>query len=276
MRLCAGLSLATVLVACVSVEPRETAASDFKPPVPRAFKFEPAPARARIDATRMVVVAKPLYMPTGQQVMPPMGYIGYCLHERSDCAGGTDEPLPFALTPQRRAELGAVNAAVNALPEMSDKDLYGRDEVWTYASTRGGDCEDLVLEKRRRLTRLGWPADALLIATGRNENNEGHAVLIAATASGDFVLDNRDPHIRLWSEVSYHWLTRQSRERPFVWVSLDEPHFSLHPIAYFPPLGRPAPFLDQTIMVSLTKEPSSASSVSSQATQARQLPELRK
>ena len=121
---------------------------------------------------------------------------------------------------------------------------------------------------------LGWPADALLMATAKDQDNEGHAVLIAATAGGDFVLDNRDAKVRLWSDAPYRWLTRQSRERPFVWLSIDAPHFALHPIASFPPLGRPAPFLDQTIMASLTKMPSS--SASSEATQARQPPEFRK
>ncbi|MGV8995341.1 MAG: transglutaminase-like cysteine peptidase [Parvibaculaceae bacterium] len=165
--------------------------SDLTPTVGGGAIIIAAPALPVIPA------AKSAFMPTGQQVLPPMGYIGFCMETRTECEGGTDEPLPFALTPQRRAELERVNAEVNALPEINDKNLYHREEYWTYASGKGGDCEDFALEKRRRLMALGWPKDALLLATGKDLQNEGHAVLVAATASGDFVLDNREPHVRL-------------------------------------------------------------------------------
>ncbi|MES1989698.1 MAG: transglutaminase-like cysteine peptidase [Pseudomonadota bacterium] len=272
VRLCAGLMLALIIAACAPFEPKRTAVSDFRPPVHDGpIIIMPAP----VQPITPVIAAKPVFMLTGQQVMPPMGFVGFCLRVRSECTGGTDEPLPFALTPKRRAELVGVNAAVNALPEVSDKTLYRLDEIWTYARDRGGDCEDLALEKRRRLMALGWPADALLMATGKDQHDEGHAVLIATTAEGDFVLDNRESKVRLWTEASYRWLTRQSRERPFVWLSIDEPHFSLRPIAFFPPLNSPASFLDQTITVSLTTAPS-VLSASLEERQEHLPPELRK
>ncbi len=190
-------------------------------------------------------------MPTAQQVMPPFGYIGFCMDHISECSGGTDEPELFTLDEARQGEMESINTAVNALPEVEDIALYGRNEFWTYAETRGGDCEDLALEKRRRLMAIGWPADAVLIATTRDRNGEGHAVLIATTDKGDFVLDNRDRNIKLWSQTDYQWRARQSRKRPFIWLNADATKFAETPAASYPPLGRTAPFLEASVTASL-------------------------
>ncbi len=193
-------------------------------------------------------------MPTAQQVLPPFGYIDFCVHHPLDCEGGTDAPLRMTLTPTRWNELAAVNAAVNALPEVSDEDNYGIGEHWTYATTRGGDCEDITLEKRRRLLALGWPAETLLITTAE-ANGQGHALLTVVTDLGDFVLDNQSRSIRLWSAVPYHWRARQSRERPYIWVNADASKFAATPRPVFPPVGRRAPYhpADNTVVASLNE-----------------------
>ncbi len=47
-----------------------------------------------------------------------------------------------------------VNVAVNkAIKPMNDFDIYGKDEVWAYPDQGGGDCEDYVLLKRRKLSQ---------------------------------------------------------------------------------------------------------------------------
>jgi predicted transglutaminase-like cysteine proteinase len=184
-------------------------------------------------------------MPTAQQVMPPFGYIDFCVHHPLDCKGGTDAPSRMRLTPARWAELGTVNDAVNALPEVSDAENYGIGEHWTYATARGGDCEDITLEKRRRLLALGWPAETLLITTTKAEEpqGDGHALLTVVTDMGDFVLDNQNTSIRLWSDAPYHWRARQSRERPYVWVNADATNFAATPRPVFPPIDGNAPYL---------------------------------
>lgn len=190
-------------------------------------------------------------MPVAQQVVPPFGYISFCMDHISECSGGTDEAALFTLDETRRIEMSAINAAVNALPEREDIARYGRNEFWAFADAKGGDCEDLALEKRRRLMALGWPADALLMATTQNRNGEGHAVLIAATDKGDFVLDNRESDIKLWSQTNYQWRARQSRKRPFIWLNADATKFAALPAADYPPLGRTAPFLEASVTASL-------------------------
>ena len=51
-----------------------------------------------------------------------------------------------------------------------------------------GDCEDLVLQKRRLLVQAGWPISSLLITVARQANGDGHAVLTVLTDRGDVIL----------------------------------------------------------------------------------------
>ena len=84
-----------------------------------------------------------------------------------------------------------------------------------------GDCEDYALLKRQRLMQLGWPASALLMTVVFDERNEGHAVLTARTAEGDFILDNKTSTIKLWNQTPYAYVMRSSYLDPRVWMSLD-------------------------------------------------------
>ena len=54
----------------------------------------------------------------------------------------------------------------------------------------------------------------------RNQKNQGHAVLTVTTDKGDYVLDNQNQNILLWSETGYRFIKRQSQANPNVWVSL--------------------------------------------------------
>ena len=58
----------------------------------------------------------------------------------------------------------------------------------------------------------------------RSEKDEGHAVLTVTTDDGDYVLDNQNMNILLWSETGYHFVKRQSQSDPNVWVSLGSQH----------------------------------------------------
>ncbi len=183
-------------------------------------------------------------MPVGQQSPPPYGYIGFCIRNPDECAGGTDEPADMALTPARWTELAEVNDWVNrTVPQVDDIALFQRAEWWAVADERGGDCEDLALLKRKMLIERGWSPDQLLLAVVREWNGDGHAVLLVRTDRGEFVLDNKTWDIALWSDTPYQWIKRQSRERPFIWVNLDRKTFRQIAQNNFPPLGEPAPFL---------------------------------
>ena len=185
-------------------------------------------------------------LPAGRRVMPPSGYIAFCLRTPADCTGGSDHPAPMHLSAVRWRELNDINDYVNAsIPERDDLSVYGRREYWAYADAkRGGDCEDLALLKQRLLTQRGWPLAVLSIAVVRQWNGEGHAVLLVTTDRGDLVLDNMTWKIQPWREAPYEWVMRQSHRRPYIWVSLDpDGHETSAALANLPPLGAEPPFV---------------------------------
>jgi len=73
------------------------------------------------------------------------------------------------------------------------------------------------------LMETGWPREALLITVVRDRQGDGHAVLTVKTDAGEFVLDNQNEDIVLWSQTGYRFIKRQSQSDPNVWVSLGEP-----------------------------------------------------
>jgi predicted transglutaminase-like cysteine proteinase len=124
---------------------------------------------------------------------------------------------PVVLDAARWAELEAVRAEIAALPRRSDRDRFGRADIWQIADGTGGDCEDLALAARARLHSLGWPADALRLALAWDETGTYHAVLTVETVHrglpATYVIDNRIPWVVGWSALTrygYRWNIRQS------------------------------------------------------------------
>jgi predicted transglutaminase-like cysteine proteinase len=158
-----------------------------------------------------------VYGPT----LPPFGFVSFCDRHPLECRQGPFEDARLELTAERQEELDHVNRAVNRLIEpATDLEVYGMAEYWTIPMARG-DCEDYALLKRQVLMQRGWPASALLITVVRDEKNDGHAILTARTAKGDFILDNKFDEVRPWYGVPYTYVMRQSYINPKVWVSLD-------------------------------------------------------
>jgi predicted transglutaminase-like cysteine proteinase len=164
----------------------------------------------------------PLMVPYGEGDAPP-GYLVFCRSHPDECRpapGQQHQPQRMTLTSQRLAELDSVNTLVNMLIKpVSDMELYGEREFWTYP-LKEGDCEDYVLLKRRMLLNRGWPESTLLITVVRDELGEGHAVLTVLTDKGDLILDNKQGVILPWHETAYVYIKRQSQHDPLIWVSL--------------------------------------------------------
>ncbi len=158
-----------------------------------------------------------VYGPT----LPPYGFVRFCETHAKECAQGPMAEMRFDASRGRGKELDEINRLVNKMIEpATDMEIYGEVERWTIPTTRG-DCEDYALLKRKLLIERGWPISSLLMTVVRDEKNEGHAVLTARTAQGDFILDNKTDEIRSWHKVSYSYVMRQSYIDPRVWVSLD-------------------------------------------------------
>ncbi len=182
--------------------------------LPCAVAAEPAKSfRGQDRASAFMRV----YGPT----LPPFGFVRFCGSYPAECAPGRLDEARMQAGQSRMAELDAINRHVNGtIIATSDMALYGETERWVLPTTHG-DCEDYALLKRHLLMARGWPAGALLMTVVRDEKGEGHAVLTARTAQGDFVLDNKVDEIKPWHKVPYAYVMRQSYIDPNVWVSLD-------------------------------------------------------
>lgn len=157
------------------------------------------------------------------RTLPPIGHIGFCRRFPGECTPAVALQHRTTMTEQMRKDLHLVNDIVNQMIEpVTDQDLYGTIEHWTYPDGKG-DCEDYVLLKKRLLVERGWPASALLITVVRDENDQGHAILTARTAEGDFLLDNKRNEIMAWNESPYRFIKRQSHWDPQTWISLAGP-----------------------------------------------------
>lgn len=152
----------------------------------------------------------------------PIGHIEFCKTHRDECTMHARVVEAMPLDDMRWNQLLRVNAEINArIAPVSDLDLYQVNEFWTYPRDFG-DCEDFVLAKRRELINLGWDASTLLISVVRQQNGEGHAVLMVRTDRGDLVLDNQEGDIRLWTDTPYQFLKRQSQADAGSWVGISD------------------------------------------------------
>ena len=160
-------------------------------------------------------------MATGGLTSQPIGHYDFCKANPAECSIRPKDLAPAAMTSALWRELVDVTVAVNAaVTPMNDIDIYGKDEVWAYPDKGVGDCEDYVLEKRRRLSRLGVSLADLLITVVRKPDGEGHAVLTVRTSKGDYVLDNLTDKVRSWDETGYRFLKRQAVDNTGRWVSI--------------------------------------------------------
>jgi predicted transglutaminase-like cysteine proteinase len=169
--------------------------------------------------------AESLAMQVGGGTNPPVGYYDFCNRYPAECTvHGTD--AAELLTEQTWRDLQEVNTLVNRIvAPATDQDIYYRDEVWTLPQAYG-DCEDYVLLKRKWLVERGWPSGALLVTVVFDEVGDGHAVLLARTSRGEFVLDNKTDRLRRWYDTAYRFVKRQSTVDPNRWVSIGDPRWT--------------------------------------------------
>jgi predicted transglutaminase-like cysteine proteinase len=167
---------------------------------------------------------RPLFIALGASARAPIGWVEFCNENARECDSKPTEARDVVLTQKSWKDLARINKWVNdQIRPMTDLEHWGVVERWSYPDDGYGDCEDYVLLKRRMLTQAGWPRQALLITVVRDIKGEGHAVLTVKTDKGEFILDNQEEQILLWSETSYRFVKRQSQTDPNLWVSLGDP-----------------------------------------------------
>jgi predicted transglutaminase-like cysteine proteinase len=157
-------------------------------------------------------------MATGDAVIPPAGFVGFCVKHSEECLISNPHAPTVALTQDRRAELEQVQVATN----QTIRPRANPSHSWDYARDGAGDCNTYALTKRHALISSGWPESSLLLAAAYDELGEGHLVLIARTSDGDFALDNRVDHVVEWSALPYRWVSIQSQTSPGRWVKITD------------------------------------------------------
>ncbi|MEN3378262.1 MAG: hypothetical protein V7604_3617 [Hyphomicrobiales bacterium] len=175
-------------------------------------------------APQTILASELLYISTGDVTRPPVGWVDFCAEHTFECKVAPTAPRDVVLTNKTWTDLVRINKWVNEhVKPMTDMDHWGVVEKWSYPDDGYGDCEDYALLKRRMLTEAGWPREALLMTVVRERSGDGHAVLTVKTDKGEFILDNQEEKILLWSETSYRYVKRQSQADPNRWVSLGDP-----------------------------------------------------
>lgn len=160
-------------------------------------------------------------MTVGGYTSQPIGHYEFCKRSPAECRIRTLDYGPQRLTRALWREIVEINVSVNRkVQPMNDFDIYGKDEVWAYPDGVG-DCEDYVLEKRRKLQAAGVSLSNLLITVVRKPDGEGHAILTVRTNRGDFVLDNLTDRVKPWDDTGYWYLKRQASNHTGRWVTID-------------------------------------------------------
>ena len=162
-------------------------------------------------------------MQTNGRTTQPVGHYELCKRSLVECNTKTPSQAPVELTRTLWQEIVAINNDVNAsVTPLTDMEMWGQEEVWSYPANGDGDCEDYALEKRRRLMQVGVPAGDLLLTVVRQPNGDGHAVLTVRTSLGDFILDNLETRVLTWNETEYTYLKRQSERNSGVWIAIND------------------------------------------------------
>jgi predicted transglutaminase-like cysteine proteinase len=166
---------------------------------------------------------RPVFVSVGQEARAPIGWVQFCSDNPGECDanGGARD---VTLNAKAWSEIVRINRAVNdRIKPVTDLEHWGVVERWDLPSDGYGDCEDYVLLKRQMLAKAGFPLGALLVTVVRDKKGDGHAVLTVKTDKGEFILDNQNEAVLLWSESGYRFVKRQSQANPNIWVTLGEP-----------------------------------------------------
>jgi len=152
----------------------------------------------------------------------PIGARQFCTERPEECRPLEEPAKLMALTNALRSDLLEINDTLNStVVGVTDEAYYNKREFWTYPDGFG-DCEDYALAKRKALIERGWPSSALLMALVRQSNGNAHAVLVAVTDGGDFVLDNLVADILDWDETDYKFVKMQTPATMNDWVDIED------------------------------------------------------
>lgn len=156
-------------------------------------------------------------LPIKAVVSAPGGASGLCATYGWACApGNSKKPLGV----DQMEMIAKINRQANTrIHPVSDMQQYHLAEKWTLPSSRGGDCEDYALYKKKALIEAGISPDRLLMASVLDRQGGSHAVLVVRADGADLVLDNLRGAIKRWDQTGYTFLRMQDPRNPQRWVA---------------------------------------------------------
>lgn len=149
----------------------------------------------------------------GLVTLAPLDYVRFCIHQPAECRFDVPNAI-VPLTAGSLAALDRVNRDVNR--RIKPK----RDVTEWRIDPPSGNCNDYVVTKRHKLIGMGLPASAILIATAKTPQGDGHLLLVVRTDRGELILDNLTAEILYRHQTDYTWIKRQSSHDPVVWERL--------------------------------------------------------
>ncbi len=162
--------------------------------------------------------AETAFIPGDLASPPPSGARGLCAQYSWACASKQSIRMS---SEQEMKLVKLINRRVNASTRsVTDQSQYRQAEHWALPTSRGGDCEDFALLKKRDLVKAGIDPSKLLIATVLDSRRNSHAVLVYRSSGGDLVLDNLTSRIKPWTDTRYLFLRMQNPKRPNQWVGV--------------------------------------------------------
>ncbi len=179
----------------------------------------------RPDLTRMLLPDLTPMFTDGSPASKPLGHQIYCRLNKPDCTPRGQDAV-IILDEYSLDQIIAVNTAIHwEIESIDDLKHFGVPEWWTLPINRSGDCEDIVLEKRRRLIALGAPVSAVLMATVDSfaqGDGADHVVLVVRTDRGDLVLDNLIGDVLPWQYLPHQYYSRQSPLHSGEWEVIND------------------------------------------------------
>jgi predicted transglutaminase-like cysteine proteinase len=167
------------------------------------------PERAQVVAANLPPVQK-VRITLGGNTSIPTGWSDFCKRYAGECSHVDYQSPPqlIHLNAKMWKTLKSVNDTWNRIiVSASDIDHWGAIDQWDLVDAsegqdHRGDCEDFALSKRKTLIeRYGVPATAVLVTVVQMNERELHAILVARTDRGDFVLDNMASEVLAWDQA---------------------------------------------------------------------------
>lgn len=165
---------------------------------------------------------------TGDETEPPQGYYDFCMEHLNICDNEDRVPQDIKLTHENLQKLVTINSEINdQIAQVSDAQHYGKHEYWSLPMDGKGDCEDISIFKRLMMIKAGFPIQALLLTQVITPKEGNHIVLTIKTDKGDFIADNLVDELKIWHEVPYKFVRRQSQYQQNVWVKIISANFNI-------------------------------------------------